>query len=45
MVGDPINERLILINGSDWSSPADDVWVIDLDTGEWLEFLAPSAGS
>jgi len=47
MVGDPINQRLILINGigGGWSSEvvtADDVWTIDLDTGEWTQLLAPS---
>lgn len=43
MVGDPINQRLILINGvgGDWSVNAtDDVWAIDLDTGEWTQLLA-----
>ena len=45
MVGDPINNRLILINsqtGSADSFGRDDVWAIDLDTGEWTEILAPS---
>ena len=47
MVGDPINNRLILIHGNagPWSSlpGEDDVWAIDLDTGEWTQLLAPSS--
>ncbi len=46
MVGDPINNRLILIHGSggEWSSLGeDDVWAIALDTGEWTQLLAPSS--
>jgi hypothetical protein len=42
-VGDPINDRLVLINGIFgmwWSSAADDVWAIDLDTGEWTQVVA-----
>jgi hypothetical protein len=45
MVGDPINRRLILINGvggSWWAIATDDVWAVDLDTGEWTELLEPS---
>jgi hypothetical protein len=48
MVGDPINQRLILINGSGggWEGPrvtaGADVWTIDLDTGEWTQLLGPS---
>jgi hypothetical protein len=50
MVGDPINQRLILINGNGgarvsgvwWSDLTLDVWAIDLDTGEWTQILAPS---
>ncbi len=45
-VGDPINDRLVLINGiygEWWSSAADDVWAIDLDTGEWAQILAPAS--
>ncbi len=43
-VGDPINNRLVLINGvygDWWSSAADDVWAIDLDTDEWTRILEP----
>ncbi len=45
MVDDPINRRLFLINrvGGDWLTEAtDDVWAIDLTTGEWTQLLAPS---
>jgi hypothetical protein len=44
-VGDPINNRLILINGvygDWWSSATGNVWAIDLDAGEWTQILAPS---
>jgi hypothetical protein len=44
MVGDPINQRLVLINGVGgdwWSEATDDVWAIDLDNGEWTQLLAP----
>ena len=46
MVGDPINQRLILINGigGAWGSETtDDVWAIDLDNGEWTQLLEPSS--
>ena len=45
IVGDPINNRLILINAVSNKADntgQDDVWAIDLDTGEWTEILAPS---
>ncbi len=45
VVGDPINDRLILINGvyGNWWANADsDVWAIDPETGEWTELLEPS---
>jgi hypothetical protein len=45
VVGDPINDRLVLINrvyGDWWSSAVDDVWATDLDNGEWAQLLAPS---
>lgn len=45
VVGDPINDRLILINGvygSYWVNADNDVWAIDLDTGDWAQLLAPS---
>jgi hypothetical protein len=45
MVGDPINQRLILINsvfGDFWVNATDDVWAIDLDSLEWNRLLAPS---
>jgi hypothetical protein len=48
IVGDAINNRLILINalsGSPDHTGEDDVWAIDLDTGEWTEILAPSTTS
>jgi len=44
-VGDPLNDRLVLVNGVHgawWSDATDDVWAIDLDTGEWFELLAAS---
>ena len=41
---DPINERIVLINNwcCTWpgSSVSDDVWAIDMDTGERIELLA-----
>jgi len=46
MVGDPINQRLILINGVGgdwWYRATDDVWAIDLDNGEWTQLLEPSS--
>ena len=46
MVGDPINQRLILINslfGDFWGIASDDVWAIDLDTGVAIQLLAPSS--
>ncbi len=45
MVGDPINQRLILINGIGgdwWVNGTDDVWAIDLDTEEWIQLLEAS---
>jgi hypothetical protein len=48
IVGDSINNRLILINAQTGSAEPfgrDDVWAIDLDTGEWTEILAPSTTS
>lgn len=46
MAGDPINNRIVLINSlfGDWGteSTADDVWAIDLDTGDWIQLLAPT---
>lgn len=44
MVGDSINNRLILMHGNDgpWASPGTtEVWAIDLDTGEWIQLLGP----
>ena len=46
MVGDPINQRLILINGIGgdwWSEATKDIWAINLATGEWTQLLAPSS--
>ena len=45
-VGDPINNRLVLINGvydDYWVSADDDVWAIDLDSGEWTQILEPTS--
>ena len=41
MVGDSINNRLILMNPLSGDTQ-DFVWAVDLDTGEWTEILAPS---
>ena len=43
MVGDPINNRLVLINPHSFGlSPAvSAVWAVDFDTGEWTQLLAP----
>jgi hypothetical protein len=44
MVGDPINNRLVLINrvyGNFWVNADGNVWAIDLDTGELTRLLAP----
>jgi len=49
MVGDPINNRLVLINPQGVWEPSVDglppsvsaVWAVDLDTGEWTQLLAP----
>ena len=43
MVGDPINNRLVLIHGG-WGNSIDDVWSIDLDTEEWIQLVAASRG-
>ncbi|MDH3730716.1 MAG: hypothetical protein OES13_06295 [Acidimicrobiia bacterium] len=50
MVGDPINNQLVLINPMPWNAEdrntdldhEGSVWAIDLDTGEWTQLLAPS---
>ncbi len=45
IVGDPINNRLVIINGihgNFWVNATDHVWAIDLGTGESMELLAPS---
>ena len=44
MVGDPINDRLVLVHGvygNFWTSSDDGVWAVALDTGETIELLAP----
>ena len=44
MVGDSINNRLVRINGvTIWAGiePDGNVWVINLDTGELTQLLAP----
>jgi hypothetical protein len=45
MVGDPINNRLVLISGlygNFWVNADDGVWAIDLDTGATSELVSPS---
>jgi hypothetical protein len=45
MVGDPINDRLVLFHGvygNFWVNADANVWAIDLDTGETTEILAPT---
>jgi hypothetical protein len=45
MVGDPINDRLVLVHGvygNFWVFSDDGVWAVDLDTGETTELLAPT---
>jgi hypothetical protein len=45
MVGDPINNRLVLIHGvygNFWVNADSNVWAIDLDNGDWTQLLAPS---
>jgi hypothetical protein len=44
MVGDPINERLVVLHGvygNFWALSDDGVWAIALDTGETTELLTP----
>ena len=44
MVGDPINDRLVLMHGvygNFWVSSDDAVWAVALDTGETIELLTP----
>jgi hypothetical protein len=44
VVDDPINNRLILINGIHgnwWGDATSDVWAIDLASGRWTEIVAP----
>jgi hypothetical protein len=44
MVGDPINDRLVLVHGvygNFWTSSDDGVWAVALDTGETIELLGP----
>jgi hypothetical protein len=45
LTDDPINNRLVLVNGvhgDSWRDATDDVWAVDLDTGEWTQILSPS---
>lgn len=45
VVGDPINDRVVLMNGVSgnfWVAASDDVWVVDLASGEWTQILARS---
>ena len=49
MVGDPINNRLVLINPGLWNTSSDEslpagsaVWAVDLDTAEWTQLLSPA---
>ncbi|MGB9358408.1 MAG: hypothetical protein WCC01_07610 [Acidimicrobiia bacterium] len=42
---DPINNRLTMINGVHgewWRDATDDVWAVELSTGQWSEILAPT---
>ena len=44
IVGDPINDRLVIINGiygNFWVNATDHVWAINLQTGEVIELLEP----
>ena len=44
VVDDPINNRLILINGIHgnwWGDATSDIWAIDLASGRWTEIVAP----
>jgi hypothetical protein len=48
MVDDPVNGRLVLINGrygDFWSETKPAVWAIDLESGEVLTLVAPADGS
>jgi len=48
MVDDPVNGRLVLINGrygSFWSKTKPAVWAIDRESGEVLTLVAPADGS
>ncbi len=45
VVDDPINHRLLLINGvhGDWRTDAtDDIWAVDLASGQWTQIVEPS---
>ena len=45
IVGDPVNHRLVLVNGVHgdwWADGTDDVWAIDFDTGGWIQLLGAS---
>jgi hypothetical protein len=45
MVFDPINRRLVLMNGLGgvwWTDTTDGVWAIDLASGDWHQ-LVPAA--
>jgi hypothetical protein len=45
IVGDPINDRLVIINGISgnfWVNATEHVWAIDLETGELAELLTVS---
>jgi len=44
IVGDPINNRLLFIHGvhGGGKGATDDIWALDLDTGEWNQVLALS---
>ncbi|MEN8235291.1 MAG: hypothetical protein ABFR89_10265 [Actinomycetota bacterium] len=42
ITGDPINNRLILINGVHgdwWTDATDDVWAVDFGTSEWIQLV------
>ena len=44
LLGDPINERLVVLHGvygTFWALSDDGVWAIAFDTGETTEVLTP----
>ncbi len=46
LTDDPINNRLVLVNGVHgvwWRDATDDVWAVDLASGQWTQIVAPSS--